>query len=271
MISNTTTFGGWALSKASARAGRLLQEFQTNGLLGVPDRNHENIENENIRKKITTPFKAKEKQNAFKIFLKHIVYSSQFSNFLLFVIILNCITIALEVSLPSDQLSFAAYFDNFYLSIYILEFIGKFYVDKWAYFNNGYNRFDFVILLISIVQYILQFLDVNLSNFTFLRVFRSLRALRSFRSIGSIRKLQVIVNALLRTLRKNVLDIIACLFIFMFLFSVMGYYLFGTGENGLPQYFGSLSKGLLTLMSYITVSIFLFNFNLPSILFAYFS
>ncbi|KAL7749089.1 Cation channel sperm-associated protein 3 [Sorochytrium milnesiophthora] len=176
-----------------------------------------------------------------------------FNNGILLVIFANCVVIALDAQ--SDGSSHGTdYADDVFMGIYMLEFLLKIYAEPRLYWRNKYNLFDFVILVLSVAQFIISFLNVNIGNLTFLRVFRAMRALRSFRSVSSIRQLQVIVSALWQTLRKSVLDILACLFTFLFLFAVMGYYLFGDTAGGDPGDFGSLGRALMSLMSYVTSS-----------------
>jgi cation channel sperm-associated protein 3 len=218
---------------------------------------------ENLSREAEILLKRKTKTNAnpnntyynLKKFVRYLITTKYFSNFILFVIFLNCISIAVDASLPDDATLYSVALDGVFLGIYMTEFILKIFVSWKHYFASGYNRFDFGILLASVVQFLLSLNGAGGSNLTVFRVFRALRALRSFRSISSVRRLQIIVNALLSTLRNNVLDIIACLFTSMFLFAVMGYYLFGeTQDNDIPNDFQDLPTAFFTLMLYVTSS-----------------
>jgi hypothetical protein len=50
----------------------------------------------------------------------------------------------------------------------------------------------------------------------------ALRALRALRFISFVRALQVLVNALFRTIQRNMLDLFLLLALMVFLFAVMG-------------------------------------------------
>ncbi len=90
------------------------------------------------------------------------------------VILVNAVTIAFEhVVIIRD------YFDLVYLSIYLLEFIFKFFVERKMYWKNTYNRFDFALLLLSVVQLAFQTL-LPYMNLTYLRVFRGSNNLKLF-------------------------------------------------------------------------------------------
>ncbi|ORZ30665.1 Ion transport protein-domain-containing protein [Catenaria anguillulae PL171] len=266
-----TPFGGWGITKASQRGTRLLQEFAARGLspevradefLEPPTNPNGADSPDDIDAAIAaavaigtsrSKYRAHELRR-MRVYLSRIVYSKYFSNFMLLVIFANCITIGIDTSLPDDQTDYSLYTDLIFLSIYLIEFILKIFIDPRGYWRSAYNKFDFVILVISVVQFALSLLGAGLGNLTFLRVFRSLRALRSFRSISSVRRLQIIVNALLHTLRKSVLDILACLFAFTFIFAVMGYYLFGVDNRTNSDDFSTLGASMLSLMYYITSS-----------------
>lgn len=61
-----------------------------------------------------------------------------------------------------------------FLSVYFMEFLLKVYAHPRGYWRNGFNRFDFIILLFSIFQ-VLQYALSSLSffsNFTITRVLR---------------------------------------------------------------------------------------------------
>ena len=106
-------------------------------------------------------------------------------------------TIVLETSYEptsSEGIVFAN-LDIAYIAIYTFEFLLKIYADNAGNWRNNYNRFDFLILIISYF-YLVQDMGGNTAadsniDVTFLRVFRALRALRALRSISFVRPLQV--------------------------------------------------------------------------------
>ncbi|EPZ34646.1 hypothetical protein ROZALSC1DRAFT_27047 [Rozella allomycis CSF55] len=137
-----------------------------------------------------------------------------------------------------------------FLGAYTFEFLIKVLGDWRDYFNNNYTRFDFLILIVSYVQIFLTSSGSG-SNLGFLRVFRALRSLRALRMIGFFRTLQVIVNALLKTLRTNVKDLIFLLLLLMFIFAVMAINFFG--QPGGDEYnWGSFGGAFAVLMTHVT-------------------
>ncbi|KAJ3134861.1 Cation channel sperm-associated protein 3, partial [Physocladia obscura] len=64
--------------------------------------------------------------------------------------------------------------------------------------------------------------------------------------------LQVVVEALIDTLRKNVLDIIILLLLIMFIFGVLGHYLFATNpENASYNNWNTLGEAFMTLFIFV--------------------
>ena len=68
---------------------------------------------------------------------------------------------------------------------------------------------------------------------------------------------KVLVTALLDTIRNSVLNVVLLLLLMMFLFAIMGYYFFGCWEGSDKEHWGDLGSAMLTLFSYVTVSILL--------------
>jgi cation channel sperm-associated protein 3 len=84
----------------------------------------------------------------------------------------NIITIAIETNANDETAGFFEMLDLVYLSIYTYEFFLRYYVETSAYWKSSYNLFDFLILVISYVQWILTITLGEGQNLTFLRVFR---------------------------------------------------------------------------------------------------
>lgn len=82
----------------------------------------------------------------------------------------------------------------------------------------------------------------------------SFLALRTLRTISFIEGLQVLVSALIDTIRKSVLNVVILLAMLMLFFGVVGYYIFGYDEDGDKLRWGTLNSAMLTLFAFVTVS-----------------
>ncbi len=101
------------------------------------------------------------------------------------------------------------------------------------YFKDGWNVFDFIIVIICYFP-----------SISFLRVFRTLRL------ISASKKLKLWVEAMLRSL-PNISYVFLILLLFFFVYGVIGVYLFGEKD---PFYFGSLRNSLISLLRIVTLS-----------------
>ena len=91
---------------------------------------------------------------------------------------INIVVIALETDESVDEenghknSNLYHNLDLFFLSVYLFEFIAKVYVFPISYWKQGYNRFDFFVLLISLLQWILGFTSIALTSPEFVRVLK---------------------------------------------------------------------------------------------------
>lgn len=77
---------------------------------------------------------------------------------------------------------------------------------------------------------------------------------RTLRTISFIEGLQVLVTALIDTIRHSVLNVVILLTMLMGFFAVVGYYIFGyEEETGDKEHWGNLSTAMLTLFTFVTV------------------
>ncbi|OQV13933.1 putative Cation channel sperm-associated protein 3 [Hypsibius exemplaris] len=174
-----------------------------------------------------------------------------FGGTVMFCIAFNSVTLAVATddSIGDSALNALKVLDYIFLAVYTIEFLVKMYVSPTAYFTNGFNLFDFFVLVMSWVDVIVtQTAAGSTSNLSGLRVLRILRTLRALRTISFVPSLQVIVTALMTTVRFYMLNLMVVLFLIMFIFGVMGYYLFGSASR-----FSSLGESMLSLATLVTL------------------
>ena len=119
-----------------------------------------------------------------------------------------------------------------------MEIVLKLYAYGVDFFKDGWNIFDTVIVLVSIMPMI-----TFLSSMRAFRIFRMFRALRALRMLKRLEKLRVIVQALIRAL-PSVGWVVVLLAIIYYIFAVIGTNLFAQIS---PDYFGTLWESLYTL------------------------
>ena len=92
----------------------------------------------------------------------------------MFVIFLNAVTIAIETS-SSLKETYPLIFmvtDNVFFSVYLLEFLLKFYAEPVGYWKNPYNLFDLFVLVLLFVQVALDAASETDTGFSALKVLR---------------------------------------------------------------------------------------------------
>ena len=175
--------------------------------------------------------------------IKRFVENQVFQNFILAVIILNSILLGV-MTYPQIMASFLDVMHlifNICVGIFTVEIVLKLYAYGRKFFKSGWNNFDFIIVLISLVP--------TAGPFSSFRVFRILRALRALRLITQLDKLRVIVQAIVDSI-PNVAWASGLLLIIFYIFSIMGTTLFAAD---FPDWFGSIGKSMYTLFQVMTL------------------
>lgn len=134
--------------------------------------------------------------------------------------------------------------DYVFLGIFIAEMLLKLIVYRLNYFKDGWNWFDFLIIMVSVFSS-LSFL----SSFRIFRVFRSLKAMRSMKMVSSLRHLRVIIVAIGRSIPSIGWTGLLLVLIY-YIFSIIGVTLFG---QAFPDWFGDIGKSMYTLFQVMTL------------------
>jgi voltage-gated sodium channel len=155
-------------------------------------------------------------------------------------IILNAVTLGLETS-QSIMASYGpllAMVDRIIIGIFVVEILARFLVQRGAFFRDGWNIFDVVVVGIALAPATEKF-----------SVLRALRVLRLLRLITAVPSLQRVVGGLIRALpgMGSILLLIALVF---YVCAVMAVNLYG---REFPELFGTLGNSLYTLFTIMTL------------------
>jgi voltage-dependent calcium channel T type alpha-1G len=164
--------------------------------------------------------------NSFRHLCSFIVKKKIFDYSILFFIACNCITLAMErPSIPPDSIErqFLSYSNYVFTLIFAIEMIIKviaegFCIGDNAYFKSGWNKMDFFLVIISLIDVVFTLTSSNSPKILgILRVFRLLRTLRPIRVISRAPGLKLVVQTLLTSLRPigNIV-LICCTFFIIF-------------------------------------------------------
>jgi voltage-gated sodium channel len=176
--------------------------------------------------------------------IKHFIESKAFHHGIVAVIVLAGVVAGLETSpaLVAQHGALLHGLDRFILGIFVVEAVLKMAAhgrQPWRYFTDGWNVFDFLIVVICLLPV----------GGPFAAVLRLARALRLLRLVSALPKLQLLVGALLKSL--SAMGYVSLLLALLFyIYAVAGNQLFGAHD---PKNFGSLPAAFLSLFQLVTL------------------
>ncbi len=178
-------------------------------------------------------------------FTHNLVESGIFRYFILFLILTSGVIVGLE-TYPTINSKYQGLFhiiDQVIIYIFLVEIVLKILSmgqKPWEYFQDPWNVFDFIIVAVCFIPSI----DAH-----FVAVLRMARILRVFRIISIFPKLQILVNALLKSI-PSMGYVVVLLFLIFYIYAVMGSFIFAERD---PVNFGSLHLTLITLFKVLTL------------------
>jgi hypothetical protein len=110
-------------------------------------------------------------------------------------------------------------------AIFIMEALLKiisfgFIKGEKTYLKDYWNILDFIIVLSSILNWILDSLSLS-ANASFLKGFRALRALRPLRMVSKNEGMKTVVNSLLKSI-PNLFNVMLIVLLFLVVFGILG-------------------------------------------------
>ncbi|XP_025919307.1 cation channel sperm-associated protein 3 isoform X3 [Apteryx rowi] len=192
------------------------------------------------------------KDTEFCAYLRRLLNSPVFTFLMICSISLNAILLAVETDyrLRLSSSTFFVLTDALILSIYTSEFLLKLYVDPIAYWKDGYNVLDAVILLIAFILYASS--SGAALHFHSWEIAKGLQALRILKLIKYSNGMRIFTKALGQMV-KTVMYVLILLFLLMFIFAILGHDLYGDPETGDTENWGNMEAAFFTLFSLVTV------------------
>ncbi len=179
-----------------------------------------------------------------KEFCKRLVENKWFDRIIIALIIVNAAILGLETSpeLNSKYGSFFSLINHFVLSVFMLEAVIKItavapHISK--YFKNGWNLFDFSIIVLSLVP----------ATGQFAMIARLARLLRVLRLISALPELRLIVSTLLRSI-PGMANVMLLMGVVFYIYAIMGFHLFHEHD---PEHWRNVGISLLTLFRIVTL------------------
>ncbi len=172
--------------------------------------------------------------------LRRLIEDPRTERIIMALIVLNAVTLGLETNqtVMARWGTFLHVLDQAILAVFVIELAGRIILQRAAFFRDGWNIFDFLVIGISLAP--------TTEAFTVLRAFRVLRLLRLVTVVPSLRR---VVGGLIGAL-PGMGSILLLIGLIYYVCSVMAVNLFG---EDFPQLFGTLGISLFTLFTIMTL------------------
>jgi len=160
-------------------------------------------------------------------------------------IILNTVVIGVQTDSYVMRLAGAALqiFDLMFLTVFVVEILLKFYHGFFLYWKSGWNVFNFLVVVISLLGVVVPVAGNRVG-----KIIQSLRVFRILRCISIVPGLKVIVGTFVQSI-PDLMNLLFLLFLIMLLFSLVGFTLFAAL---LPEYFNNVPNSMYTLFIFLT-------------------
>lgn len=176
--------------------------------------------------------------------LKRLTASKRFEYFIIGTILAQAVVLGLEtipeISDATHDLFVA--FHIFVVAVFTVEAalkIASSYPKPHTYFKDGWNAFDFTIVVLSFIPFA--------GNFAV--VARLVRLLRILRLVSVSGELKMIVSTLVRSI-PSIFSIMVLLGILFYIYGIAGYHLFSDMDS---ENWGTLFDSLITLFKVMTL------------------
>jgi len=161
-----------------------------------------------------------------------VVVSDPFDAFILSMIMLKVVVMAMTHADDDDWETGLFIANTTFGAIFLVEAASKiFALGPRAYFTDSWSLFDFVVVMLSIVGFIITVTPSLSTNASYLGLIRIFRVARIFRLIPKAKGLRTLFQTLVYSLPALV-NVGSVLFLFFFIFSIMGMTLFGRVAHG---------------------------------------
>lgn len=178
------------------------------------------------------------------VLARRIADARWFNHLVIALIILTALIVGLE-TVPAIAASWGALFrviNHLILAVFVAEALLRI-TAAWPrpgdYFRDGWNLFDFLVVVFSLLP----------ATGQFAMVARLLRLLRVVRLISAIPELRLIVTTLIRSI-PSMLHVILLMSIIFYIYAIVGYHLFHDHD---PTHWDNLGLSLLTLFRVVTL------------------
>jgi len=171
-------------------------------------------------------------------------------NVILLLIILNAVIIFIsgfDLSVRNNFL--LSLLDNGVTILFIAELVIKMIQYGRKYFDSNWNKFDFILILLSIPALLAFIFRADIHDFSFLLVFRVMRVFKSFRFLKFIPGIDHLIRGIKRALKASIIVILGFI-VYIFIVGIFSFYLF---KESSPEYFDNPLVSLYSTFKIFTI------------------
>ena len=181
--------------------------------------------------------------------VKHFVLGKTGERLVFSVILLNSIIIYLQVS--GFETPLLDVLDFLCIGFFIVEMLVKIYLLGFkSYWSDGWNKMDFILVLISIPSLTTLFVDLQFVDLSVLLSLRLLRALRFFRMVRFFgNSVTLMAKGFARAMKASS-SVLAAFFIIIVVFGLINCSLFGQKS---PEYFETPLRSIYSVFRFFTI------------------
>ncbi|XP_047138400.2 probable voltage-dependent N-type calcium channel subunit alpha-1B isoform X2 [Hydra vulgaris] len=191
------------------------------------------------------------RSNALRANIKAVMLSNFMYWVLIVLVILNSITGVMQFYQQQQWINdLTNITDNFFLIFFFLETSLKLYaLGPSLYFQSKFNIFDFVVVLVSIINWFLnKFMNINLA----VSVLRQLRLMRLIKFTKLWSSLKNLINSILNSM-VSIISLVVLLLLFVMIFGLLGIQLFsGLYKTNLRSNFDDFFNAMLSVFQIVT-------------------
>ena len=170
-------------------------------------------------------------KGTFRYYLREFADSTFLDNFIMGCILLNLISMAMNFENSSEQYNQALTIVNYiFTGIFIAECLLKLCAyGLEGYFHSGWNKFDFFVVVASIVDLVVANIDgidaAFLKSFQIIRVLRVLRVTRVLRLVKALKGLEKLIQTLTWSI-SALANVFLLMIIIFCIFAILGCYFY---------------------------------------------
>ena len=171
------------------------------------------------------------------------------NDIVMLVLVLINTSIIFVSGFTSGQEEILLFIDSMFTMLFVIEAVIKIQVSGFSgYWSNGWNKFDFVIVLLALPS-CLNMIGYTMPATSVLLSLRTMRAFKSFRLLQFVPNIENLLNGIKMAFKASLLVAIGMV-VLLLVFSIVTTFLFG---GIAPEYFGNPALSVYSIFRLFTI------------------